>query len=456
MVRQAEEKMSEAEKLFGEGKYYDSKEVYRETWEYLARVEEEAARLKSASHLQKIANLKDACNRNISRITTAMLDVRAVEDIRLETVDDVVKGKARVDIAEVGAEVGAEAGKVLPSDKLREEYGYLEYIGSSGFADVYKVRGRDGGYFAIKVPRVDREEAEQIFFNELRKWEQLRHRNIVKLIKPRLTPLPHLVVEYVDGESLDKIVRKRKLRIDEVCRIAFDIASALEYAHSKRIIHCDLKPKNILVSSIGEAKITDFGLAKSSSSSYAKGLTLAYAAPEQVNGRADERTDVYQLGVIMYEMLTGVNPFDDADINKILNYMPEKPSKLNPNAEPLDEIVMRCLSKNAGERPGVREIREFLYEFMKKHYGESLHLTKDYTSFVRISLNNAFYAAKMGNYGECLGCLRAAMERATKSEVREEIESIMRMLENRLSAGGKVGEELLERMEMVVRMVERL
>ncbi|WP_456469300.1 hypothetical protein [Archaeoglobus sp.] len=131
MIRQAKEKMGEAEKLFGEGKYYDSKELYRETWEYLSRVEEEAARLKSASHLQKIANLKDVCNRNISKITTAMLDVRPVGDLRLETVDDVVKGKARVDVGEVAAEVTGS-----PSEKLKEEYGNIEYIGSGGFADV--------------------------------------------------------------------------------------------------------------------------------------------------------------------------------------------------------------------------------------------------------------------------------------------------------------------------------
>jgi serine/threonine protein kinase len=271
------------------------------------------------------------------------------------------------------------------------------------------------------------------------------------LIKPRLKPKPHLVLEYVDGTSLDKLIGK--LSIEEACRIAFDIARALEYAHSKHIIHCDLKPKNILVSKLGEAKVTDFGLATGLGSSL-KGLTLAYAAPEIIRRRKpDERTDIYQLGLIFYEMITGVNPFveGDGDIeDKILNHIPDPPSKFRPEVEPLDDIIMRCLSKNPKERPSLSEFREAIYDYMKKFHDVSLHLTKDYETMARKAVRLAFYAAKQNDLKTALAEMEFALSKA-RVEIREDCNAIVERLRHMLKEGMNVTEELLMMIETLMK-----
>lgn len=446
MIIQAEIEKSRAEELFKQGEYYEAKELYRKIWDYLNRVLDESATLKTNYKKEYIDRLRDVCNQNIARAIDALTNPERVdkaEPVRVE--DVVVEGR----IVKVRDE---KEGIIHPVEDLSTEYEKLKYIGGGNFADVYKAE-KDGKVFAIKVPRGLNEKEETIFFNEVKKWEELKHRNIVNLIKPRLLPRPHLVLEYVDGTSLDKLIGK--LSIEEACRIAFDIARALEYAHSKHILHCDLKPKNILVTKLGEAKVTDFGLATALGSSL-KGLTLAYAAPETIeNKKPDERTDIYQLGLIFYEMLTGVNPFIEGIENvqdvkeKILNYTPPPPSKYNSEAELLDDIVMRCLSKDPKDRPSLREFREAIYEYMKKYHGVSLHLTKDYETMARKVVRLAFYAAKQNDLKTALVEMEFAAGKV-RAELREECNAIINRLRYMLREGMDATEELLKMMEALL------
>jgi len=211
---------------------------------------------------------------------------------------------------------------------------------------------------------------EDVFFRELRTWEKLNHRNIAKLIAPYLHPLPHIEIEYVEGGSLYDALKSGVFDVDKASRIAFDIAGGLAYSHSKQVIHGDVNPKNVLLSSIGEAKLIDFGLSKiTSSSSEVQGYTLAYASKEQLEKRkANEKTDAYQLGLTFYVMLTGSNPFDAGSRfeteERIKNFTPEPPGKFNRECCDLNEIIMRCLSKNPGERPQPGEFREFICELL--------------------------------------------------------------------------------------------
>ncbi|WP_456467819.1 serine/threonine protein kinase [Archaeoglobus sp.] len=342
-----------------------------------------------------------------------------------------------------------------PTENLQREYEILEYIGGGGFADVYKAKA-NSKIVAIKVPRELKPEFEEIFLNEVENWRKLDHRNIVKLIRPRLNP-PHLVLEYVDGGTLKDKLKKRRLSVVEACKIAYDVAKALEYAHSKLIIHTDINPKNVLLTSFGEAKLTDFGLAKIvTSSSGIRGLTLEYSAPEQLKGKADEKTDVYQLGLLLYEMLTGVNPFSAGDIQeierRIMEYTPDPPSKFVEDAKEIDDLIMRCLSKNSNERPSIREFRQRIYEFMKKSYGVSLHLTKDFRTYARMRVELAFYSAKEGDLGRCLAELKAAREKVGEREIREELDKAIEMVEYMIREN-IYSEDFLRMLEVLIKQM---
>jgi serine/threonine protein kinase len=190
-----------------------------------------------------------------------------------------------------------------------------------------------------------------------------------------------LVLEYVKGKSLEKLLEEKgKLDVLEACKIAFDVARALEYAHSKHILHCDLKPSNILIDeSLGEAKVTDFGLAKGLSSGGIKGGTLDYLPPEAPQDYT-EKSDIYQLGLIFYEMIAGG--------------LPDKKNPKPLGFEKLDYLIERCLSENPGERPSAREFREVIYEFVKEKYGMSLKLSGESDTTAKYLLELAIYDVK--------------------------------------------------------------
>ncbi|MEB3789447.1 MAG: serine/threonine protein kinase, partial [Desulfurococcales archaeon] len=203
------------------------------------------------------------------------------------------------------------------------------------------------------------------FRREAETWSRLDHENIVKVLDYGIKPLPYIVMEYMPGGSLrDKLEKEGRPTISEAIRIAVDIGEALSYAHHMGVIHRDLKPENVLFTEDGRAKLTDFGLAKvmlQASMSSASGFkgTILYAAPEQVDpasyGSPDWRTDIWQYGALLYELLTGKPPFTAdnplALINKIINEEPPPPSHHNPNIPQwLDEIIMKCLRKKKEKR----------------------------------------------------------------------------------------------------------
>jgi serine/threonine protein kinase len=182
-------------------------------------------------------------------------------------------------------------------------YEILETIGEGGFAIVYKARReKDSLLVAIKVPKVP----DKDFVKELAVWLQLNHPNIVKLLDYDINPRPYMVMELMKGLLQGKTFDK-----DTATRIILDVLSGLKYAHEKGIIHRDIKPSNILLDANGRAKISDWGIAKFSdipTSTNNEAFTLTYAAPEQLDthlGPIDEKTDVYQVCEVFYEILTG-------------------------------------------------------------------------------------------------------------------------------------------------------
>ena len=454
-LTQAQKNMKEAEGLYNEEKYYDAREIYEKTQDYLSKVEDEAGQFKVITTIDDVRKLRTICNNNRDNCNDQLFDLPDATARKLITVKE-----SRDFVLPV-----KEGKNLFPGDedklkKLGRDYDVLNYLGGGGFADVYKAKWKSKDMLvALKIPRELTSSGEKIFFKEIRNWEKLKHRNIVKLIEPRLGPTPHLVIEYVGGTTLDKLLQSPKIEIKEACRIAFDIATGIECAHSKSIIHCDLKPKNILISNVGEAKITDFGIAKTivATTMGPGGLTLIYAAPEQLNGNSNYGTDVYQIGLVLYQMITGRNPFDVGSMGEIekaiLEEMPEPPSTYIGDAEPLDEVIMGCLAKESDKRPTIRYVRDRLYEYMKKYHGESLHLTTDSKSYVRLAVTSAFYAIKHDDISECILCLKSAKTKVTNESLRNKIGNFVKQLEIIQEEKTDISSETIDEVEKLLKEI---
>lgn len=241
--------------------------------------------------------------------------------------------------------------KSLPYE-LHSNYSSDIYIGEGGFGRVYKAVNNEGKDVALKIPKTFDKRSEKIFISEISNWDRLKHPNIVELYDYKILPIPYIEMEYCE-----KQLERGKKPLEDAISITYDIAKALQYAHEKNIIHGDIKPSNIMISK-GTNKISDWGLSKltSGESITLSGATPHYAAPEQISrefGKADQRTDIYQLGTLLYEMVTGHLPFigEVPQIyNSIITNEPEIPSKTNPDAKFLDEIIMKCLKKDKTER----------------------------------------------------------------------------------------------------------
>ena len=258
---------------------------------------------------------------------------------------------------------------------LLERYEPLEFVGEGGFAKVFKARRReDGKIVALKIPRID-EKTSSLFIKEVAVWYNLNHENIVRLYKADILPVPYLEMELIEGVEVDgKLVRdldKYPKPVDEetALKLITGIAQGLAHAHSKDIYHLDLKPLNVLLKADLTPKITDWGLAKiSARSSLSRhyGYSPLYAAPEQLDEETfrvpDHRTDIYQLGLIFYELLTGELPYKatspGALVGKILYAKPKPASELKPGLKKFDGIFEKLLAKRKEER--YRSVEEFL------------------------------------------------------------------------------------------------
>jgi eukaryotic-like serine/threonine-protein kinase len=223
------------------------------------------------------------------------------------------------------------------------------------------VRGHDpliDRSVAIKLfsPALARGDARHRFLREARVVGKLSHPCVIAVHDMGIeesTQTPYMVMELVDGQSLEKIIAKGCLPFPYACEHAAHVATALAVAHRRAVIHGDIKPANILITNENRVKLTDFGMARLASHQADSSVhgTPAYWCPEQILGRAqDARSDLFSLGVVLHEMLTGLNPFAGDSIpavcNKVLSTTPLPPSRSNPSVPAiLDDIVASCLAK---------------------------------------------------------------------------------------------------------------
>jgi eukaryotic-like serine/threonine-protein kinase len=254
-------------------------------------------------------------------------------------------------------------------------YEILAPIGQGGMGEVYRARDtRLGREVAIKLVlrELARGDFRERFQREARAISALNHAHICSLHDiGEQDGLDYLVMEYVEGESLADVLKRGALPLPQVLQYAAETADAFAAAHARGIVHRDLKPANIMITTAG-VKVLDFGLAKRSDRAESQDAatvtieaetsagqvlgTVAYMSPEQAEGRSlDTRSDIFSLGVVMYEMLCGQRPFRGgttlALLASILREQPEAPRRLRPETPPqLERIVLRCLAKKPEDR----------------------------------------------------------------------------------------------------------
>jgi hypothetical protein len=253
---------------------------------------------------------------------------------------------------------GSGTMELFPSE-LSERYDRVKFIGMGGIARVFRARNwRTGGTVALKIPINKDENTGKCFTKEIVAWEGLHHNNIVKVSEVNILPVPYVEMEYVES-ALSEM--KKPLPVRDATEIILGVAEGLSFAHSRGIIHRDIKPHNILIDKSGTPKITDWGMSKVLGTCMVPtitGFSLSYAAPEQVAptgfGPTDQRTDIYQLGAVFYELVTGKVLYEGEEIGqvsaRILSEEPLAPSVLNPAAAGLDPIILKCLRKQPAER----------------------------------------------------------------------------------------------------------
>ncbi|MBD5587844.1 Stk1 family PASTA domain-containing Ser/Thr kinase [Clostridium botulinum] len=251
--------------------------------------------------------------------------------------------------------------------KLGNRYELLEKVGEGGMAKVYKAKCHYLNRFvAIKILKEqfcsDKEFVEK-FKREATSVASLSDNNIVNIYDVGSeNDIHYIVMEYVDGKTLKElIVEKGKIDPKETVRISKQIASALVCAHRNNIIHRDIKPHNILVTKEGIVKVTDFGIAKASNSATITNSSKVmgsahYFSPEQAKGSfVDSRTDIYSLGIVMYEMLVGKVPFDgESPVSVAVKHIQNEvvaPKEIDDKIpESLNSLVLKCLEKNPVKR----------------------------------------------------------------------------------------------------------
>ncbi|MBP2134144.1 hypothetical protein J2128_002110 [Methanomicrobium sp. W14] len=255
-----------------------------------------------------------------------------------------------------GENTPEERQPLFPKE-LYKNYSDVSIAGAGGIAIVFHAkRKEDGRDVAVKVPISRDELTGRSFIREIGVWEKLRHKNIVEVYSANILPVPYIEMEYIEKNISDLLAHIPVLYAFE---IMCGILEGLSYAHKKEIVHHDIKPANVLIDSDSTPKLTDWGLCRSASDNFecsGMGFSFFYAAPEQIfpmkYGRPGKKTDIYQAGLLFYEILTGRKVHTGDIIGKF--FSEDEKEEIKPvssvlsddSLKPADKIIRKCLEKD--------------------------------------------------------------------------------------------------------------
>jgi len=273
-----------------------------------------------------------------------------------------------------------DQNELTPAQLLDGRYRIDLKVSRSGMATIYKAFDtKENHSVALKIPHMQYE-SDVSFFSRFQReaaiGRVLDHPNILKFYEPDANQSrPYIVMEFLEGRTLAQVLNEVKpFPIDDALQIAARIADALDHMHGKGIVHRDLKPQNIMICKDGSLRIMDFGIARASDMRRLTfvGFTPAmgtpdYMAPEQVKGkRGDARTDIYSLGAMLYEMVTGTLPFEAENPFMVMNARvsgdPNAPRKVNPAVPPeVEELILHAMERDPRKRfQSAKEMKEQL------------------------------------------------------------------------------------------------
>lgn len=310
------------------------------------------------------------------------------------------------------------------------KYKILDAIGSGGFGSVYLAKDTwIDKPVAIKIPHKQGEDVEKLL-KEPRLLAAMDHPNIVTVITAeKSSNLFYIVMEYVDGMSLEQYLRKHQiLKLPRALEQFLEICAALEYAHGRKIIHRDIRPANVLMSKDGRLKVTDFGTSRfllDHKFASTRVGSPPYMAPEHFSGRATLQSDIYSMGILMYECLTGKLPFFDPSPQKMAQLAREGNARsahhINPEI-PLEcsQIIHRAMhpalsSRYATVTELVSDLRRALRQFGTADSQELAHLVEAETGGAVSSIKTGTPANRPGNGMPdlfCWNCRRPVSKRA--------------------------------------------
>ena len=281
-----------------------------------------------------------------------------------------------------------ETARYVGSEKRLGHFQLLQRLGQGAFGEVWKARDSElDRIVAIKIPRREKltEADAEKFLREARAAAQVRHPNIVSVYEVgREDGFIYIASEFIEGASLDQWIEAHPLTVRESVELCAKVAEALHHAHEAGVVHRDLKPQNILVDTLGEPHIADFGLAKRDAGEITMTVegailgTPAYMPPEQARGEghnADRRSDVYSLGVILFRLLTGELPFRGQRqmlMLQILNEEPPRPRALDSRIpRDIETICQKCLEKESSRRYATAQL--LAEDFRRWLTGHAIH-----------------------------------------------------------------------------------
>lgn len=282
---------------------------------------------------------------------------------------------------------------------LGDRYTIVEKVGEGGMAIVYKAKcSLLNRYVAIKVLRkefINDEEFIEKFKREAQAAASLSHANIVNVYDVGMQDdIYYIVMEYLDGKTLKDIIKEKgKIDTEETLDISMKVVDALNHAHANKVIHRDIKPHNIMVTSDGRVKVTDFGIARAATSSTITSTNSVmgsahYFSPEQARGGyTDEKSDIYSVGIMMYEMITGKLPFTgDSPVAIAIKHIQEEvvpPSEIEPTvSKDLEKVIMKCIEKNQSDR--YKDTEELLKDLRSIKSGKGLNSDNLENSYTQV------------------------------------------------------------------------